>query len=243
MLLFSGGDILQEVYFLPSGDHWVCKGGKLNMISNDKKVLPQNLGVDSSTAIASASAKLVSLKSNIGELDSQAKKTAADMNAAKSSWQNANKESKETAKTISEKQRSLEDLLALIEEEAEDVDEVDVTSHLAQEVQDEAERLEEFKKDLANLDVQIENEQPLVEAAQSKVDEVKARNDKILKELEAAEADLSESEKGKSQLEVKVEKTKKKLDEHRAQLKESEKNFAAKQADIDGAKRKATIFK
>jgi chromosome segregation ATPase len=199
--------IINEVYFLPRGDHWTIRGGSLSMISNEKDLVP-SIGTDKTAAIASAkdeqkriNGELKVLRQDLARLDQQ----HTDLTRA---WNNHRKNQKLNEKAIA-------DLVSQIDElkmELECLDNVAVDTKIEEEeVAEAANEIEQVRAAEVKAKEELAGITPHIEDISGRLAETNQRNAQILHDMSETQGRLTTLLETQTQQQGMVDKYKQKL--------------------------------
>ena len=202
------GGKIRKVAFLPKGDFWSVGGGNIMMTSNDRQ-LKQTIGVDKSAAIENAKHELKALHQELARNKEEEKGVKDAEMKHKKAWNVANKEYTKLTSQIKKMKDMLTDLKAEADE-SEEVPTIDTTDY-DNDIQEAEAAVDDLKKKEAAAAHEIETLQPGVEEKKAQCDEVSARNDKIMDDIERVEAKVEDIVKGQRRREEEVDKLRAKL--------------------------------
>lgn len=202
------GGKINEVFFLPDGDHWQVKKGARSMISNERK-LKQTIGIDRTAAIEETKKEMDLLASESKELQKKESELAKEHREYKVKWNKENRAHRNTNQQIEKIQNDLEELNAEADAAADNTT-ID-TTELEEDVKVAEESIERLREKEAEVKQTKEDALPGIQAIQDELDEVTSRNEKVLEDIGKAEAKLEEYVKGKATREANVKKKRTKL--------------------------------
>lgn len=203
------GGKVKKVFFLPDGDHWETKGGLKTMISNDRKMI-QTIGTDRREAIRLAKEDLRAVADELKRAKQESKGLEDALYDAKVRWNQSQKENKKILTGIKKAEDTLEQLKAEADE-SEQPQENDTTD-LEMDVQEKETEVTSCKNREAALLQEIESLRPAVDEKRAEIDEVAARNQKVMDDLNAAEQKLEGIIRGNSRRVQNVENARAKID-------------------------------
>lgn len=227
------GDI-NEVYFLPRGDHWTVRGGSLSMMSNERELISK-IGIDKSAALANAQEEKVKVARELNELRNDVNRLDTQHTELTRAWSTNKKQHMVLAKKVAE-------LTTRVDEIKMDLDCLDkgtIDTKLEEEEVTEIEcELEQMRVEQANLKTQIEDVSPAIDEIKQRLEETSQRIDSILKDVNEAQDRLSTILQTQSDQQVIVERKKEKLAQYE--------NLIAvhqKQIDQHNEERLKTLYK
>lgn len=223
---------VRKVYFLPKGDHWeVTKAGNLVMTSNDRP-LKQTVGVDRSAAIESTKHEVKALQQELARNKSEEKGIEDAAYKSKKLWNDTTKKYNKVTSNMKKMQSTLDDLKADAET-SEEVPTIDTTP-LENDIAEAEATVDDLKEKEAAAGAEIETLSPGIEEKKRNLDEIAARNDKILNDMEDTEAKLEDIVRGQAKRQDVVDKFRAKVQSIEAATVEQEetvKEVKAKVAD------------
>jgi len=201
-----GGNI-KEVYFLPQGDNWTVNNGAFAQYAN-KRPLKQSIGIDRTQAIREGENEAQLLSEEVEGLQVLARQMKDKRHRYKVEWNNLKGEDRSARREI----ERLDDVLEKIREESTEAENITIDTTEYEDDVNEAERAcddlkgkeEETKKVLEELNA------PILDL-EAKVDETRARSEKVTNDLNEASEKLSEYMRGQQQRDRALEKKRKNL--------------------------------
>lgn len=210
LLLYRGSDgklavrggRIKNVFFLPNGDSWNVRNGTLGMSSNDKR-LSQTIGVDKSKAIAETQNEIESVEREMSQLRQEENRLNHEHNESMKEWNKGKAHLRKVEKELDKARRDIESLQE-DEIQASNFD-TDTSEHELL-VNDEQASLDQLKAHEVELIDKLKGLEPGIEELKTKLTETKARNEKVLHDMKAAEEDLAKYIQQLSQQQEKLEK-------------------------------------
>jgi chromosome segregation ATPase len=213
------GNHIRQVFFLPRGDFWQVQRGNLTMISNERK-LKLSIGVDQSEAIKEAESDLSQLTEEMNELKVQSQDVSQQRRQLKINWNEA-KRGRERAQAMIRKCESNIMELRLEAEAAKNV--ITDTSELEDEVKDAQEQYDALKAQQLTHERTKEELLPAIQLLETQLEEIRARNDKILLDIQQSEHQLESYLQGQVERDRNIEKKRDKVEKFKqARLKQLE---------------------
>jgi len=204
-----GGNI-KQVYFLPKGDFWrVTKGGQLSVFATDKK-LRQSIGVDRTDAIRESERDVDHITIEKTKLNQVEKDVKKERNHYKVKWNQAQQIMNRTTKKITSLQNTIENIRA---EESETVNITVETNDLEDEVRQAEGECSRFKEEEEEHKKILLDLQPGLDDIQNRLEEISARNEKVVKEILTCEHSLKEFMNNQTERTRLVGKKRKKLEQ------------------------------
>eukprot|EP00814_Leptocylindrus_danicus_P018555 CAMPEP_0116018644 /NCGR_PEP_ID=MMETSP0321-20121206/8768_1 /TAXON_ID=163516 /ORGANISM="Leptocylindrus danicus var. danicus, Strain B650" /LENGTH=1217 /DNA_ID=CAMNT_0003489071 /DNA_START=198 /DNA_END=3851 /DNA_ORIENTATION=- len=183
-----------QVYFLPQGDSWLVRGGQLQINASPTELsnMRQSIGVDRTIAIRQAEEDAKNLKQESEQLKQKEREVAEQSKAIKRAWNASNKKLLEMKRRIDKENLKLDDRKNRLSElEANSNGELDVTEMEA-DIQEAGDVLVEFQNRERTLQQAIQDKSPALVVISQRLDEVKARNERIVNDTEIAENNIRE---------------------------------------------------
>lgn len=213
LLVDEGGRLslrgkIKKVFFLPKGDNWSVKGSAKQMVANEKGQLRQSIGLDKSKALEEAKRDTESVQNELSVLRREEAKLEHEHREKQIAWTKAKKEVLGMHSSINK----IAEKIDSIKNEQDTAENFDTdTSDLEQDVENAQSDLDTVKERQTALQEQIAAKEPEVQELKDKVEEVAARNVKVIKELEEASSALTAYLTSLSQRDEKLEKKRKKV--------------------------------
>jgi len=199
---FRGGNI-KTVYCLPKGDFFQIFSGAMSITTSTKPNLRQTIGIDRTHAISEAERELEHLSKEQKDMSKQLADSAEESHRYKLQW-NDLKKSTQNAHLKIEK---LNEVIEQIREEGEAAENVTVdTTELEDDVRQTEEAYESLKSQQEEMTKALEAMLPGIQAVEAQVEEEHARNQKVAKEMEDAEKQLSAYMQGQAETARKLKK-------------------------------------
>ena len=234
-----GGNI-KDVFFLPKGDVWkVNSQGSRNMRSNERQ-MRQTIGADTTSAIKEANNELSQLDHEWQEFKSQAVHHATELLDAKRKWNEVKKGQRNAKDAIAELENTIGQLQTEIDAST-NVEETD-TTELEEDVNNAEQDLVVLNDKVEANGKEKEELEPLIDEAKQKVEEVEARNGRVLADLEVAEKELTSFMAKSGEREAKKEKAQQRLERTKEKLDEFEVSLNEKRSDSGKALRQARLL-
>ena len=174
---------MHEVYFLPRGDKWTVRQGAMSLSSNDRK-MQRKIGVDRTQAIKESETELRQLEEELDQLKKAETAATKERVTLQKRWNEARREEKKTLDKIGSLTRKKEEIEQEMETTANTVMD---TTDLEEDVAQAEEQVQVISEEEQAVSAEIEKLEPAFKAAADKVDEVKARNEKVLQDMNDAE--------------------------------------------------------
>ena len=201
---------INNVYFLPRGDHWTVRGGSLSMISNDK-ALVSTIGTDKSAAIANATQErhrvneeLKTLRNDLARLDQQ-------HTALMRAWNSNKKSQMQNEKAIADFASQVEELRM----ELDCLDNVAVDTKVEEDdVADAETEIEQLKAEEAKVKGEFDELSPRIEDIRSRLAQTSQRNDQIYRDMTEAQARMTNLLETQTQQQGMVDRHKQKLEQY-----------------------------
>lgn len=234
------GGRIKQVFFLPKGDVWsMNNSGSRNMRSNEKQMRSM-IGADTTTAVEEGKAELEQLGREFSEFQNQHDVHKRQLYEAKKVWNEAKKGQRTAKQTLEE----LEDKISHIQTEVDastNIEETDTT---------------ELEEDIANIEQDIvlltdkieandkakEDLLPTIDQLKQKVDEVEARNERVLADMEVAEKELTRFISESGEREAAKEKARKKYAKISDTVDQMTEALKEKRAEVSLALRNARLL-
>jgi len=214
------GGTIRKVFVFPKGDHWqVDKAGNLSMMGNDRG-MKQTIGVDRSAAIESAKHEMKAMQQELARNKSEEKAVKEASYKSKKLWNQAQKDHQKTSKNIEKMESVLDDLKAEAET-SEEVPTID-TSDYEKDIQEAEASMQDLKEQEAAIVQEIHSLQPGVKDQRRQLDEITARNRRILDDMEKVDAKLEDIVKGQARRQEQVDKVKAKVQQVERGVEEQE---------------------
>mmetsp|Transcript_41102 Transcript_41102/g.46704 ORF Transcript_41102/g.46704 Transcript_41102/m.46704 type:complete len:1174 (+) Transcript_41102:96-3617(+) len=225
-----GGDVIREIYNLPLGDVVsINKSGARNMRSNERP-LKQIIGADTRAAVQEAEGELKQLEAELKEYKSQESASQKELQEAKQQWNKARQQLRNTNNKLEE----IEEIAAKLQGEIDGFNNVEDTDFT--ELEDDVENCNQdvvaLQEKLEAAEKSQEDLLPDIEQAKNKVNELAARNERVLSDLGKAEKDLirlvtecGEHERKKTRAQQKIQVVQEKLPEIKNMLDERTENY------------------
>ena len=213
LLIKQGGvnrirGIINEVYFLPQGDHWsVSKAGHISMVSNEKN-LRTTIGVDRSGAIASAKREAEQYKRELKEHKDAEARLENQHTKLQRAWSAAKKAMSENDTCIMRLTEEIDKIRSEIETSATRTFD---TTEYEEDVAQAEEQLESLKEKEARIREEKDEKEPAIQEIRARLDEIEVRNDKVLQDLKAAEDAMTQLLNTQTQREHRLEKARRKV--------------------------------
>ncbi|KAL3792589.1 hypothetical protein HJC23_005559 [Cyclotella cryptica] len=221
---------VKKVFFMPNGDHWEAKGGSRMMVSHDRP-LKQTIGVDRSRAIDAGKIEIRGLEQELARNRKEEEAVKDALLELRKAWNHSRKEYQSLQKKIKDKEADLGNLKAEAET-SEEVPTID-TSEMEADIHEAEEALEDIKKRETSILEEIDALHPTVEEHKRRLDEVAARNVKVMDDLEEAEHKVEDIVKGRNRREENVEKL-------RVKVQQCEETLRQQQVLIDNHEEKVS---
>lgn len=204
-----GGNI-KQVYFLPTGDFWrVSKAGQLSMTSTDKK-LKQTIGVDRSDAIRESERDVDQITTEMSELKQTEMNVKKERSHYKVKWNEAQKIMNRTTQKIGILQNAIDNTNAeAVEAVNVNVETTDLEDEVRQ-AEGECSRLKEEEEEHKKV---VQDLQPQLDVIRNRLEEISARNEKVVKEILTCEHSLKEFMHSQSERTRLVGKKRKRLEQ------------------------------
>jgi len=229
---------IKQVYFLPLGDKWqVSKAGSLSIISSTQKRLTQTIGVDKTKAIQEAERELDSLRRELRDADDQLSKVKRDRDEFQRNWNAQSKKLKANDADIKKLENDIDELKA--EAEAAQNFTAQDTSDLEDEVKAAEEACQALKEKETESRKALEALEPAAQVIQRSLDEIAARNKKVVADMNEAEKKLEELVRGQKEKIRTLDKKRAKLDEAENAIKIQREAGQEKAKKNDETRRKA----
>ena len=223
------GGKIKEVYFLPKGDNWKVTGGMKNMISNTRRP-KRTIGADVTAAIEDAKNDRQSVKDELKSTNNEYNRLEHEHTELKKQW-NANKrELRNNEREIDRASKEIDEVKA---EEAASIDIIMDTTEEEEDVAAAQSDLDEIKENQRKAQESMHEKLPQVQAIQDKVDEITARNEKILAEMKEAEDELSKYYQLIQHQKEKIAKKRRKLEQFEEIVSAHGQDIEEKQKEVD----------
>mmetsp|Transcript_18798 Transcript_18798/g.52504 ORF Transcript_18798/g.52504 Transcript_18798/m.52504 type:complete len:1214 (+) Transcript_18798:218-3859(+) len=204
------GGKINETFFLPRGDNWKLNRGQLQMISNTRRP-KKTIGVDMRAAIEDAKNEHKSISEDLREKNRTYNRLEYEHTNHKKQWNQKKRELQENQLAIDRAMKEIEDVKA---EEAAIVDNDVDTGEEEEEVSLAQSHLEEIKESQRKAEEEIQQKLPQIEMIRGEVDEITARNEKVLRDIRKAEHSLSQHYQEMAHQQDKIEKKRQKLKQY-----------------------------
>lgn len=234
LLLDEGGKLslrgkIKNVYFLPRGDSWSVKGTSKALVSNDKEKLRESIGVDRSKVLEEAQREADACKHEIAVLRREESRLEHEHREKQKAWNKAKKEVLALQASINK----VVDKIDCIKSEQDNAENFDTdTTDLEQDVENAQNDLDSIKSRQNAIQDEIAVKVPDVEELQSRVEEMNARNTKVLQELQAASDELTSYMSSLSQRDEKLQKKRNKLKQLEEIVKKQEEKISEITSDV-----------
>jgi len=216
---------IKTVFFLPKGDSWNVRNGTLGMSSNDKK-LRQTIGIDKSKAIAETRNEIETFQCEVDQLRREENRLNHEHTESMKEWNKGKNQLRKVEKDLDRARRDIE-VLQEDEIQASNFD-TDTSEHELL-VNDEQSTVDELKRHETELNDKLKGLEPGIKELKAKLNETKARNERVLQDMNAAEDDLANYIQHLSQRQERLEKKRNKVKQYEefvekknAQIQESE---------------------
>ena len=204
------GGKIKEVYLLPRGDNWRVAKGNIQMISNTRRV-KKTIGADMTAAIQDAKNDYQSMNEELAAKNKDYHRLEHAHTQHKKQW-NANK--RELRKNEHEIDRIAKDIEDIKAEEAASIDNnIDITEEEEDVVGAQA-HLDEIKENRRLAENEMKKHTPHIQAIKDKLDEITARNEKVLIDLAKAEENSMQHYQAVQAQKDKVAKKRRKLQQY-----------------------------
>ncbi|CAJ1965880.1 unnamed protein product [Cylindrotheca closterium] len=201
---------IKTVFFLPKGDSWNVKNGTLGMSSNEKQ-LRQTIGVDKSKAIAETRNEMQAVQHEVNQHRREDNRLNHEHTESMKEWNKGKGQLRKVEKELDKARRDIE---SLQEDEIQASNFDTDTSEHEQLVTDEQATVDALKDNEVALIDQLQGLEPGIEELKSKLNETKARNERVMQDMTAAEEDLANYIQHLSQRQEKLEKKRNKVKQY-----------------------------
>ncbi len=235
LLIDEGGKLsirgkIKNVYFLPRGDSWSVKGTSKALVSNDKEKLRESIGVDRTKALEEAKREAETVGHELTILKRESSKLEHEHREKQKTWNKAKKEVLALQVSIN---KIVEDI-DFIKSEQDTAENFDTdTTDLEQDVENAQQDLDTIKVRESTLQDEISTKIPIVDELRNRVDEMTARNTKVLQELQAASDELTAYMSSLSQRDEKLEKKRIKLKQLEEIINKQEEKISEINSDVN----------
>ena len=229
---------IKEVYSLPNGDFWRIMNGSRAMISNERR-LKQTIGMDQTAAVEEAKRELSHLHKELHRVQQEYKTVSEQLKSYKVEWNSEKRRQRELQK----RQEQLDDTIARLRAENETAANVTIdTTELEEDVTQAEQQVAKLQREQKEIDRQIQELQPVVDGKRRELEEVVARNEKVLVDLKKAETDMTSFLNALSQRQEQLERKRAKVNQIREAVKQFEDSVLEKEQDRDKCLRTARIL-
>ena len=221
---------IKEVYSLPSGDHWKIMNGARAMVSNERRLRRATIGVDQKAAREEAEAELENLQEECGVAEKEASAMGEKMRSIQIDWNEAKRAQREL---VREKQHEESEISRLRAEADTSADVEADTTELEEDVGKAEAEVCEIQQRIRDCELEVESLHPALSEKKKELEEVTARNKKILADMEQAHQAMVSFLQTKDQRSAIVEKKKKKVRMIQETVGAFERNVREKEEDRD----------
>jgi chromosome segregation ATPase len=211
------GNNIKKVFFLPNGDFWqVSKAGSLSIISSSKR-LTQTIGLDKTRAIQEAEREIDLLRTELRNADDDFSKVRREREDYRKNWNTHMSKLKNNDADIKKLENDIDDLRG----EAEAAVNVTYdTSDLEDEAKAADEAYQALKEKESDCQKAIDELQPAAQALKRSIEEISARNSKIVADINATEKKMEDIVRNQTEKLRSVDKKRAKVDEAENALKQ-----------------------
>jgi chromosome segregation ATPase len=202
--------IIKEVYCMPNGDKWIVKGGSMAAISNDRN-LRNTIGADRTAAIAEAKREAEQYQHELKEMRTMEAKLEGDHTKFQRQWNQAKRAMQQNDAAISGLVSKVDEIKLEMESTANVT--ID-TTEFEEDVAQAENAVESLKESERQLSEQVATYAPEIKELQNRLDETVVRNSRIMEDMEAAEADITNFLETQTQKQDQIEKKRKKLEQY-----------------------------
>jgi len=218
--------------FLPQGDHWKVNRGSRTVNSNERGLNRQTIGVDKTAAIKETEREHSTLQQEVEDMKEGERGAVIELKEVKVKWNLEKVKLLESNERRKRDQAKLDDLKNEPDASV-NVNAVDTTD-LEEDVTECEESVKTLKDNEINISRKIEEQMPIVSGIEKKRDEVTARNNRVLSDLDKAGARMEHVINTEQQSKKELEKKKKKCETIEEAVKENGKELdSVKEREAD----------
>eukprot|EP00531_Pseudo-nitzschia_arenysensis_P017651 CAMPEP_0116143792 /NCGR_PEP_ID=MMETSP0329-20121206/15640_1 /TAXON_ID=697910 /ORGANISM="Pseudo-nitzschia arenysensis, Strain B593" /LENGTH=1209 /DNA_ID=CAMNT_0003639137 /DNA_START=160 /DNA_END=3789 /DNA_ORIENTATION=+ len=218
------GGKIKEVYFLPKGDNWKVTKGNIQMISNTRRA-KKTIGADVTAAINDAKNDYQSVNEELKVTKNDRDRLEREHTDHKTQWNSNKKALQKNEKEIDEATKKIENIKA---EELASIDNNIDTTIEEEDVAEAQAALDEIKENQRRAADEIKEKAPKIQEIRDNLAEITSRNQKILKDIEQAQKELSDYFREVEIQKQKIEKKREKYRQFEAIAEEYGKEIATK---------------
>jgi len=203
------GGKIREVFLLPKGDNWKVINGNIQMVSNTRRA-KKTIGADMSAAIQDAKNECQSMKEELTVKNKEYTRLEHEHSKHQRQWNKNVREQRNNEKQIDILAKVIEDIKA---EEAASIDNnnnIDITEE-EEDVSAAQAHVDQVKDNQRKAEESIKENTPQIQVIKDNVDEISARNEKVLRDLNEEEHTLSQHYQTIERQNAKIAKKREKL--------------------------------
>jgi chromosome segregation ATPase len=204
------GGKIKEVYLLPKGDNWKVTKGNIQMISNTRR-LKKTIGADVSAAIEDSKNDFEAMNKELTAKNRDYNRLEHEHTNHKTLWNTNKRELKKNEREIDRVAKEIEDIKA---EEASHIDTNVDTTEEEEDVSAAQAHLDQIKENQRKAQDSIKENTPQIQAIKDNVDEITARNEKVLNDMREAEHNLSQHYQALDHQKARLAKKREKLQQY-----------------------------